>query len=86
MLHLLYARFITKRARTTTSQLVAVSVEPFAGLFTQGMVTHETYRPGKDGPVYHGSEAIREFVVDGNDRGCPGGQDPASILKRRSFR
>ena len=41
VLHLLYARFITK-ALADDGQ---VSVrEPFAGLFTQGMVTHETYR------------------------------------------
>ena len=41
VLHLLYARFMTK-ALADDGQ---VSVrEPFAGLFTQGMVTHETYR------------------------------------------
>jgi len=41
VLHLLYARFMTK-ALADQGQ---VSVrEPFAGLFTQGMVTHETYR------------------------------------------
>jgi leucyl-tRNA synthetase len=41
VLHLLYARFVTK-ALADQGQ---VSVrEPFAGLFTQGMVTHETYR------------------------------------------
>ena len=41
VLHLLYARFVTK-ALADDGQ---VSVrEPFAGLFTQGMVTHETYR------------------------------------------
>ncbi len=43
ILHLLYARFVT-RALTDTG---AMSVrEPFAGLFTQGMLTHETYRTG----------------------------------------
>jgi leucyl-tRNA synthetase len=41
VLHLLYARFIT-RALTDDGQLSVQ--EPFAGLFTQGMVTHETYR------------------------------------------
>ncbi len=41
VLHLLYARFVTK-ALADQGQ---ISVrEPFAGLFTQGMVTHETYR------------------------------------------
>jgi leucyl-tRNA synthetase len=41
VLHLLYARFIT-RAMTDAGDLSVR--EPFAGLFTQGMVVHETYR------------------------------------------
>ena len=45
ILHLLYARFWT-RALHRIGRLGAT--EPFAGLFTQGMVTHETYR-GADG-------------------------------------
>jgi len=41
ILHLLYARFFTRAMH----KLDLVSVpEPFAGLFTQGMVCHETYR------------------------------------------
>ena len=41
ILHLLYARFFTRGLR----QCGYVNVdEPFAGLFTQGMVCHETYR------------------------------------------
>ena len=42
ILHLLYARFFT-RAMAATGHAATVS-EPFAGLFTQGMVNHETYR------------------------------------------
>ncbi|WP_284179196.1 leucine--tRNA ligase [Rhabdaerophilum sp. SD176] len=41
ILHLLYSRFFT-RAMTATGH--ANLSEPFAGLFTQGMVVHETYK------------------------------------------
>ncbi|CAI9120142.1 leucine--tRNA ligase [Brytella acorum] len=41
ILHLLYARFFT-RAMHATGHLDVD--EPFAGLFTQGMITHESYR------------------------------------------
>ncbi|PKP94367.1 MAG: leucine--tRNA ligase [Alphaproteobacteria bacterium HGW-Alphaproteobacteria-16] len=40
ILHLLYARFWTRALKRIGMIDVA---EPFAGLFTQGMVTHETY-------------------------------------------
>ena len=42
ILHLLYARFFTRAMQATGH--VGVLKEPFAGLFTQGMVVHETYR------------------------------------------
>jgi len=41
VLHLLYARFITRALKDEGFLSVE---EPFAGLFTQGMITHETYR------------------------------------------
>ena len=41
ILHLLYARFWTRALQHLGRIAVA---EPFSGLFTQGMVTHETYR------------------------------------------
>ena len=43
ILHLLYSRFFT-RALRDTGHLSLPGGEPFAGLFTQGMVCHETYR------------------------------------------
>ena len=46
ILHLLYSRFFVRGMH----QIGALSVdEPFAGLFTQGMVTHESYRLGSGG-------------------------------------
>jgi leucyl-tRNA synthetase len=43
ILHLLYARFWTRALQRLGEIDVA---EPFTGLFTQGMVTHQTYRAG----------------------------------------
>ncbi|MFN4165975.1 MAG: class I tRNA ligase family protein, partial [Ferrovibrio sp.] len=43
ILHLLYSRFFT-RALRDTGHVSLPSGEPFAGLFTQGMVCHETYK------------------------------------------
>ena len=50
ILHLLYARFFT-RAMQATGHVGALK-EPFAGLFTQGMVVHETYRSRMGDWVY----------------------------------
>jgi leucyl-tRNA synthetase len=41
ILHLLYARFFTRAMHKTGHAAID---EPFRGLFTQGMVTHETYK------------------------------------------
>ncbi|TNM60582.1 leucine--tRNA ligase [Aliirhizobium smilacinae] len=46
ILHLLYSRFFTRAMRETGHVSVK---EPFKGLFTQGMVVHETYRLGESG-------------------------------------
>ena len=46
ILHLLYARFWTRALKHIGKLDVA---EPFASLFTQGMVTHETYSRREDG-------------------------------------
>ncbi len=58
ILHLLYARFWT-RALNRIGRLNVT--EPFAGLFTQGMVTHETYsRDQGEGvaPLYFGPDEV----------------------------
>ncbi|HBR26439.1 MAG TPA: leucine--tRNA ligase, partial [Rhizobiales bacterium] len=53
ILHLLYARFFTRAMHRTGH--VAID-EPFRGLFTQGMVTHETYKDA------HGKWVLPEEV------------------------
>ncbi|KQT85533.1 leucine--tRNA ligase [Aurantimonas sp. Leaf443] len=45
ILHLLYSRFFTRAMRECGHVDVD---EPFKGLFTQGMVVHETYRDGRE--------------------------------------
>ena len=62
VLHLLYARFITKAL--ADEDMLSVR-EPFAGLFTQGMVTHETYRRAGGEWVEPGAV---ELVSEGNQR------------------
>jgi leucyl-tRNA synthetase len=59
ILHLLYARFWTRALKRIGRLRVD---EPFKGLFTQGMVTHETYRAG-DGSWLSPDEVRR----DGDD-------------------
>ncbi len=52
ILHLLYARFWTRALKRIGKIDIA---EPFASLFTQGMVTHETYArtdPSNGQPIY----------------------------------
>jgi leucyl-tRNA synthetase len=49
ILHLLYSRFFTRAMRETGHLSVA---EPFSGLFTQGMVTHESYRDAEGRWLY----------------------------------
>ncbi len=49
ILHLLYARFFTRALHDAGHVSVR---EPFAGLFTQGMVTHESYRTAEGRWLY----------------------------------
>ncbi len=60
ILHLLYSRFFTRAMRDTGHLSLD---EPFAGLFTQGMVVHETYRRA-DGTWASPAE-VRFIDVDG---------------------
>ncbi|WP_040619366.1 leucine--tRNA ligase [Rhodovulum sp. PH10] len=58
ILHLLYSRFFTRAMKATGH--VGIE-EPFAGLFTQGMVVHETYK-GTDGHWVMPAEVTIETV------------------------
>ncbi len=55
ILHLLYARFYARAMQITGHLSVK---EPFDGLFTQGMVNHETYK-GPDGQWLPPQEVVR---------------------------
>ncbi|WEX77396.1 leucine--tRNA ligase [Sinorhizobium numidicum] len=66
ILHLLYSRFFTRAMRATGH--VAVD-EPFKGLFTQGMVVHETYSRGEGAQREWITPAeVRVDEVDGQRR------------------
>ena len=58
ILHLLYSRFFT-RALNKSNQLRLNVVEPFEGLFTQGMVCHETFQ-NENGSWVYPDEVIEE--------------------------
>jgi leucyl-tRNA synthetase len=62
VLHLLYARFFTRGMRLTKHAELS---EPFASVFTQGIVTHETYRD-EDGQWL--SPAQVRVVGEGSER------------------
>jgi leucyl-tRNA synthetase len=66
ILHLLYSRFFTRAMRATGHVNLD---EPFKGLFTQGMVVHETYRLGS-GPNgrWLAPTEVRLEEIDGKRR------------------
>jgi leucyl-tRNA synthetase len=66
ILHLLYARFFT-RAMKQTGYLCAT--EPFAGLFTQGMVNHESYRDAQGRWLYPTEIEWRDGVAVSRETG-----------------
>ncbi|PZN98704.1 MAG: leucine--tRNA ligase [Hyphomicrobiales bacterium] len=61
ILHLLYSRFFTRAMKATGH---AGLDEPFAGMFTQGMVVHETYRDAHGAWVEPGDVRIEGIGPD----------------------
>jgi len=68
ILHLLYARFFTRAMKATG--YVAES-EPFAGLFTQGMVTHESYKDAGGRWLYPDEVEWRDGLAFARETGLP---------------
>ena len=75
VLHLLYARFVTKALKRCGHLSID---EPFAGLFTQGMVCHETYRD-REGRWYYPDE-----VESGPGGGMVAREDGRPVVTGRS--
>lgn len=91
ILHLLYSRFF---ARAMSRSGHGGPDEPFAGLFTQGMVTHETYKGAdgrwlfpeevvwRDGGTFHAEtgETVTVGSVESMSKSKKNVVDPTSII------
>ncbi|MBK1794990.1 leucine--tRNA ligase [Devosia sp. WQ 349] len=75
ILHLLYSRFFTRAMKATGH--VGVD-EPFKGLFTQGMVTHETYK-STDGAWVNPTDIAIETNGDVRSARLLSNNEPVSI-------
>jgi leucyl-tRNA synthetase len=75
ILHLLYSRFFARAMRDSGHAALA---EPFAGLFTQGMVVHETYK-GPDGAWVSPADIRIESVEGARRAFLAGGGGEVSI-------
>ena len=76
ILHLLYSRFFTRAMKASGHLTVE---EPFAGLFTQGMVQHESYK-GADGRWLYPEEVEFSTAADGaRSAVVKGGDEPVTI-------
>jgi leucyl-tRNA synthetase len=80
ILHLLYARFWTRALQRIGKLDVA---EPFAGLFTQGMVTHETYK-APDGRWLAPAEVRDGIVIETGEAVTPGRVEKMSKSKKNT--
>ncbi|PWS38579.1 leucine--tRNA ligase [Falsiroseomonas bella] len=78
ILHLLYSRFFT-RAMKATGHLQCE--EPFAGLFTQGMVQHESYKSA-DGRWLYPEEVEISANADGTRSAVVKGSNEPAVIGR----
>ncbi len=78
ILHLLYSRFFSRAMKATGHLAVD---EPFAGLFTQGMVQHESYK-GADGRWLYPEEVEFATAADGTRSATVKGTDEAVTIGR----
>ena len=76
ILHLLYSRFFTRAMKATGH--IGMD-EPFAGMFTQGMVVHETYQKADGGFV---TPAEVKIEAGGNGRRASAADDGRRHLDR----
>jgi len=94
ILHLLYSRFFMRAIAYKDKNFS--NLEPFTGLFTQGMVCHETYKDqannwlspeevfSKDGKKFYTGKNLKERVVVGNSESMSKSKkntiDPENII------
>jgi leucyl-tRNA synthetase len=88
ILHLLYSRFFTRAMRDTGHAGLS---EPFKGLFTQGMVVHETYALAGGGwaspaeiRIEGDGDERRAFLLDTGDEVSIGSIEKMSKSKRNT--
>ncbi|MGB7098465.1 MAG: leucine--tRNA ligase [Xanthobacteraceae bacterium] len=82
ILHLLYSRFFTRAMRKTGH--VGLD-EPFAGLFTQGMVVHETYKTA-DGEWASPAEVDIQSLYESTTEDVGSGVRTSNLLLRKATR
>ncbi|MAJ62795.1 MAG: leucine--tRNA ligase [Alphaproteobacteria bacterium] len=88
VLHLLYSRFFTRALRQCGYPLPEAANEPFAGLFTQGMIGHETFKDG-DGNWLYPEEVMKNdagqwVTIDGGKPVTHGRVEKMSKSKRNT--
>jgi leucyl-tRNA synthetase len=88
ILHLLYSRFFIRAMKATGH--IGME-EPFAGMFTQGMVVHETYQKADGGYVTPAEVSIeagpngrRASLIDGGEEVAIGSIEKMSKSKRNT--